>query len=66
MKKLVKPPKRQFGEVSLYYKETTNKNSGTCANTGAYTCLNKGNAGVCNNTGSGTCTTMYPDVSSGM
>lgn len=66
MKKLVKPPKKQFGEVSLYDKETINKNGGTCNNTGSYTCQNRGNGGVCNNTGQGTCTTMHPDAPSEM
>lgn len=62
MKKLIKPQRKQFGKVSLYDKETVNKNGGTCNNTGTYTCQNKGNSGVCNNTGSGTCTTSLPDV----
>lgn len=57
MKKLLKPKKKAFGSVSLYTKETINSGSGTCNNTGANTCSNKGNSGVCNNTGSGTCTT---------
>lgn len=62
MQKLIKPKRKQFGEVSLYDKETVNKNGGTCNNTGAYTCQNKGNGGVCNNTGTGTCTTFQPDA----
>ncbi len=63
MKKLVKPQKKQFKTVALYKddKETVNKNGGTCNNSGAYTCQNKGNNGVCNNTGKGTCTTVLPD-----
>lgn len=57
MRKLRKPQKKEFGAVSLYAKETVNPGSGTCTNTGANTCSNKGNSGVCSNTGSGTCTT---------
>lgn len=57
MKKLFKPKKKSFGSVSLYKKENLNSGSGTCNNTGASTCSNKGNAGVCQNTGTGTCTT---------
>lgn len=57
MKELFKPKKRSFGSVSLYAKETVNSGTGTCNNTGAYTCSNKGKTGVCSNTGKGTCTT---------
>lgn len=63
MKRLIKPVKKQYGKVSLYDKETVNKNGGTCNNTGAYTCQNTGNSGVCTNTGTGACTTNLPDPS---